>query len=41
LVKLTVTKPPSMAKLQCARLMKFIIPSVTDSPTDKTNSSMP
>src|SRR3974390_737458 len=30
-----------MAKLQCARLMKFIMPSVTDSPTDSTNSSIP
>src|SRR5262245_32564919 len=30
-----------MAKLQCARLMKFIIPSVTDSPTESRNSSMP
>src|ERR1700678_4307979 len=30
-----------MAKLQCARLMKFIIPSVTDCPTDSRNKSMP
>ncbi len=30
-----------MAKAQCARLMKFIIPSVTDSPTDSRNSSIP
>ena len=26
---------------QCARLTKFIIPSVTDSPTDSRNSSIP
>ena len=37
----TATYPPSMPKAQCARLMKFIIPSVTDSPTDRRNSSMP
>src|ERR1700687_1589098 len=30
-----------MAKLQCARLTKFIIPSVTDSPTDSRNNSIP
>src|SRR5712691_133763 len=30
-----------MAKLQCARLMKFIMPSVTDSPTERMNSNIP
>ena len=30
-----------MAKAQCARLTKFIIPSVTDSPTESRNSSIP
>ena len=40
-VKVTVTKPPSIAKLQCARLTKFIIPSVTDKPTDRRNSNIP
>src|SRR6058998_1994452 len=30
-----------MAKLQCARLTKFIIPSVTDRPTESRNSSIP
>src|SRR3989442_708791 len=30
-----------MAKLQCARLTKFIMPSVTDRPTDRRNSSIP
>src|SRR5262245_18298101 len=30
-----------MAKAQCARLTKFIIPSVTDRPTDSRNSSIP
>src|SRR5262245_47623204 len=41
LTSVTATKPPSMAKAQCARLMKFIMPSVTDNPTDRTNSSTP
>src|SRR2546426_9592147 len=30
-----------MAKLQCARLTKFIMPSVTDRPTDRRNNSIP
>src|SRR5690606_2341132 len=30
-----------MPKAPCARLMKFIMPSVTDRPTDSRNSSMP
>jgi len=30
-----------MAKLQCARLTKFIMPSVTDSPTESRKSSIP
>src|SRR3990172_3969344 len=30
-----------MAKLQCARLTKFIIPSVTDKPTESRKSSIP
>src|SRR6202047_957033 len=30
-----------MAKLQCARLTKFIMPSVTDSPTDIRHYNIP
>ena len=36
-----VTYPPTIAKAPWARLMKFISPSVTDSPLASTNSSMP
>jgi len=40
-INVTVTYPPSIANAQCARLTKFIIPSVTESPTDSRNSSIP
>ena len=32
---------PTMANAPCARLTKFIIPSVTERPTDKTKSNIP
>ena len=41
LISVTVTYPPNMPKAQCARLTKFIMPSVTDIPTDSRNSNMP
>ncbi len=37
----TVMYPPAIANAPCARLTKFISPSVTDSPHATTNSSMP
>ena len=36
-VTMTITYPPSMEKLAWARLTKFIMPSVMDSPTDMIN----
>src|SRR5580704_12546978 len=40
-IRSAVTYPPTMAKAPCARLMKFINPSVTESPLASTNSNMP
>jgi len=40
-MRVTVAYPPIIAKLQWARLTKFIIPSVTDNPTESRKSSIP
>src|SRR6185437_2365733 len=41
LSRITATYPPSMAKAPCARLTKFMMPSVIDRPSASMNSNMP